>query len=87
MENTNKQIQCKDCSKIPLIGILYENGKVNIESKCESHHYNIEEFRDFYKRNLNASSSLTISNAEEEHISKKGFEKLTKENIQNLENN
>ena len=87
MENSNKQIQCKDCSKIPLIGILYENGKVNIESKCENHHYNIEEFRDFYKRNLNASSSLPISNAEEEQINKTEFEKLSKETIENLEYN
>ena len=67
MKNDKNDIQCKECSQCPLIGIIYENGNVKIESKCENEHYNIEEFCEFYKRNLNAASSLLLSNADDEY--------------------
>ncbi len=88
MKNDKNDIQCKECSQCPLIGIIYENGNVKIESKCENEHYNIEEFCEFYKRNLNASSSLLLSNADDEYKykTKKSFEKLTIEEINNYEN-
>ena len=59
LNNNNFQFRCKDCYNIPLFGIMYENLKVKIESRCQKGHYNIEKLEDFYNRNSsNCFSSI-----------------------------
>ena len=54
------KFRCRDCLNIPLIGILYENEEIKIESRCQKGHYNIEKVEEFYKRNLINSSSIFV---------------------------
>ena len=65
----NKEItfRCKDCTNLILFGILYENEKIKIESRCEKGHYNIENLEDFYERNLSNHSSIECSYENEKH--------------------
>ena len=50
--NKDIKFRCKECPYIPLIGILYENDEIKIQSRCQKGHYNIEKIEEFYNRNL-----------------------------------
>ena len=50
--NKDIKFRCKECPYIPLIGILYENDEIKIQSRCQNGHYNIEKLEEFYNRNL-----------------------------------
>ena len=53
MENNILTFRCSQCVSIPMMRIMYQKGKVYIEYRCENDHYDYEEIKSFYKRNLN----------------------------------
>ena len=61
--NKDIKFRCKECPYIPLIGILYENDEIKIQSRCQKGHYNIEKIEEFYNRNLfNPEIKCSIEN-------------------------
>ena len=54
-ENSSNCIyRCSKCLSIPLMKVIYQSGKIYIEYRCENKHYEYEDIKSFYTRNINS---------------------------------